>query len=147
MISALVGQVYGRTIGGDRWITWTVRTDDIEATASRLGLEVMDGWAMSTSGEPVTWKMAGVVEAFFSEPYLPYFVSYPEGDEAWRARALEPEPSFDVARIELSGDPARLRQWIDGADVPAEVAQGPPGMHSVAIATKTGEIELRPRVS
>ena len=147
MISALVGQVYGRTVSGDRWITWTLATDDIEATAKRLGLEVMDGWAMSTAGEPVTWQMAGVVEAFFSEPYLPYFVCYPNGAQGWRDRAMQAEPAFDVARIDLSGDPVRLKQWIGDAVIPVDVTPGPPEIRSVVISTGEREIELRPGVS
>jgi hypothetical protein len=148
MVSPFVGQVYGRTIAGDRWITWALATDDIDATAARLGLEVTDGWAMSTAGEAVTWRTAGMVEAFFSEPYLPYFVSYADGaDDAWRARALEPEPAFDVARIELGGDPDRLRQWTDGAEIPVDVTPGPPEMRSVVITANGSEIELRPGVS
>jgi hypothetical protein len=144
MVSPFVGQVYGRTIAGDRWITWTIQTDDIHATALRLGLEVMDGWAMSSAGQAVTWQMAGLTEAFFSEPYLPYFVSYTNGDEAWRERALEPEPSFDVASIDISGDAARLAEWLGGADVPVAVTAGAPEIRSVVINADGTEIDLRP---
>jgi hypothetical protein len=144
MVSPFVGQVYGRTIGGDRWITWTLQTDDIDATASRLGLEVMDGWAMSSSGQPVEWKMAGIVEAFFSEPYLPYFVSYSNGNDAWRERALEPAPVFDVSRIEIVGDADRLRKWIGDAEVPVDVISGPAEIRSVVIKADEEQIELRP---
>ena len=146
MVSPFVGQVYGRTIAGDRWITWTVHTDDIQATANRLGLEVMDGWAMPSSGQAVTWQMAGITEAFFSEPYLPYFVSYTNGGDEWHTRALEPEPSFDVARIEISGDRSRLTEWLDDADVPIDVMSGPPELRSVVISTGEKEIDLRPGV-
>lgn len=147
MVSPFVGQVYGRTIAGDRWITWTVQTDDIQSTAKRLDLEVMDGWAMSSAGLPVTWQMAGITEAFFSEPYLPYFVSYTNGDDAWRERALEAEPSFDVTRIAISGDANRLKQWLGDADLPVEVTAGPPEIRSVVINADGTEIDLRPGVS
>lgn len=146
MVSPFVGQVYGRTIGGDRWITWTVHTDDIRATAGRLGLEVMDGWAMSSAGQAVTWQMAGITEAFFSEPFLPYFVSYTNGGDDWHTRALEPVPSFDVARIELTGDPSRFKEWLGDADVPVDVTPGPPAIRSVVISADGNEIDLRPGV-
>jgi hypothetical protein len=146
MVSPFVGQVYGRTISGDRWITWTVQTDDIDATATRLGLEVMDGWAMSSSGQSVEWKMAGIVEAFFTEPYLPYFVAYSDGDAAWRERALEPAPAFDVTTIKLAGDAERLRAWLGDAELPLEVTSGPPELQSVVITADGSEIDLRPGV-
>jgi catechol 2,3-dioxygenase-like lactoylglutathione lyase family enzyme len=145
MINALAAQIHGRTIARDVWLTWALASDDIEATASRLGLEVMDGSAFSIStGEPITWRMCGVVEAFFSEPYLPFFLSYVGGEEGWRQRAIQPEPAFDVARITLAGDPDRLRQWVGDADLPVDVTTGPPEMLSVALKTPNGEIDLKP---
>lgn len=143
MISPLAGQVYGRTIGGDRWLTWALMSDDIDATAARLGLDVIDGSAFSTAtGEAITWRMCGHIEAFFSEPYLPFFLSYV--DEGWRKRAIQTVPAFDVSRIKLSGDPGRLREWLGHAELPVEVTAGPPELRSVVITTDEREVELLP---
>jgi hypothetical protein len=118
-------------------------SDDIDATAARLGLDVMDVQATSASGQTVAWRMVGAEQAFFSEPYLPYFVSYTAGAD-WPSRALVPEPKFDVVRIELSGDPARLADWLGGARLPIEITAGPPHVRTVVVATPDGEIDLSP---
>jgi hypothetical protein len=119
-------------------------TDDVDATASRLGLEVMEAQATASSGQTVAWRMTGATEAFFSEPYLPYFVAYDPSNDDWHARALVAEPKFDVVRIKLSGDEKRLEQWLDGADLPVEFVPGPPCVRSVVVSTPDGELELEP---
>jgi hypothetical protein len=144
MVSPFVGQVSARTTAGDRWLTWVIATDDIDVTAARLGLEVTDAFAMPLAGQRVAWRMTGAVEAFFSEPYLPFFVSYAEGEDEWRERALRPDPAFDVARIEVSGDEARLRDWLGDAEIAVEVTPGPPEVRSVSITTANGELALSP---
>ncbi len=144
MVHPLTGQIYARTIAHDCWLTWVVLSDDIDATASRLGLEVMDGQATSSTGESIAWRMAGAPEAFFSEPYLPYFVSYVDGSESWRERARRPEPKFDVARVEVSGDKQRLSTWLGGANLPVAVVGGPPAVRGVVLSTPDGEFELQP---
>ena len=144
MISPMIAQLSARTIARDRWITWALETDDIEATAKRLGLEVMEGGATSVSGHSISWRMAGVVEAFFSAPYLPFFLSYVGGADGWRERAFRAEPAFDVARIEICGDPARLTEWLDGADLPVEIVAGPPSIDAVTLSTSNGDVALRP---
>jgi glyoxalase-like protein len=144
MVHPLTGQIYARTIAHDCWLTWVVVSSDIDATATRLGLDVMDVQATSSTGQTIAWRMAGAPEAFFSEPYLPYFVSYVDGDDAWRERALAPEPKFDVHRIEVSGDAERLSQWLGGADLPVELVPGSPALRSVVLSTPDGDLELQP---
>ena len=143
MVHPLVAQIHGRTISRDCWLTWVVLSDDIDATATRLGLDVMEVQATASTGQTIAWRMVGAEQAFFSEPYLPYFVSYTLGGE-WPERALVPEPKFDVSRVELSGDAARLERWLDGAVLPVRVVDGPPHVRCVVITTPDGEIELRP---
>ena len=143
MVSPLIAQISARTIARDRWIAWALETDDIEATASRLGLEVMDGGATSLSGHSIKWQMAGVIEAFFSDPFLPFFLQYAGGMDEWREHALQPESTFDLCRVELSGDPDRFEEWVAGAELPVEVVAGPPSIGSVTLSTSSGEVELR----
>ena len=144
MINPLTQQISGRTIAGDLCLTWAVATDDIEATARRLGLEVLDGGAYATTGERITWKMCGVVEAFFSEPYLPYFLSY--SDAGWQERALRAAPAFDVAEIEMSGDADRLTEWLGGADMSVRIEDGPSQIHSFTLDVEGDRVELRPSI-
>ena len=145
MVHPLVAQIHGRTIVHDCWLTWVVVSDDIDATASRLGLDVMEAQATASTGQTIAWRMVGAEEAFFSEPYLPYVISYTEGAD-WRSRALVAEPKFDVSRIELSGNANRLDEWLGGADLSVRITDGSPHVRTVVVSTADGEIDLAPPV-
>lgn len=143
MVHPLVAQIHGRTILHDCWLTWVVVSDDIDATAARLGLEVLEAQATASTGQTIAWRMVGAEQAFFSEPYLPYFVGYTDGAD-WKSRALVPEPKFDVSRVELSGDPNRLEEWLGGADLPVRMMDGPPHVRTVVVSTPGGDVDLAP---
>ena len=57
---------------------------------------------------------------------------------------MRPDPAFDVSLVALSGDPDRFAEWVDGAEFPVKVVDGPPTIESVALTTTRGEVELRP---
>jgi len=56
-------------------IGWAVRPDDIDATATRLGLTVGRGSRTRSSGERIEWRMAGLEDAL-ERPWLPFFVAW-----------------------------------------------------------------------
>jgi hypothetical protein len=39
--------------------------------------------------------------------------------------------------IEVSGDPDRLGRWLDGAELPVRVLEGPPAVRAVGIGGRT----------
>lgn len=143
MVHPLVAQIHGRTILHDCWLTWVVTSDDIDATAARLGLDIIDAQATASTGQTIAWRMVGAEQAFFSAPYLPYFVSYTDSS-GWKDRALVGAPKFDVSRIELCGDAGRLDEWLGGAQLPVRVTAGAPHVRTVVVSTPDGEIDLAP---
>jgi hypothetical protein len=111
----VAGAPYARPFG------WAVRTDDIQTVADRLGLEIADG----ARGD-LRWRLAGVAEAA-AEPLLPFFIQWAPGT---------PHPgngSGGVEGLELSGDPARLNEWLGPHDMPITVRSGPPSVVSLRL--------------
>jgi hypothetical protein len=64
--------------GADPALGWAVRTNDLEGTASRLGLEVVNGERRSRSGVLLQWQIAGVAEAA-SDSALPFVIQWASG--------------------------------------------------------------------
>jgi hypothetical protein len=79
-------------------------------------------------------KLTGVVEALH-EPLLPFFITR---DEDIRDPG-ELGEAGGITWVELSGDAARLDEWLGGAQLPVRVVEGEPGVRAVGI----GERELR----
>ena len=48
-----------------------------------------------------------------------------------------------ITRVDVAGDPDRLREWLGDHDLPITFVEGPPGILAVAIGTDRGEIVLR----
>jgi catechol 2,3-dioxygenase-like lactoylglutathione lyase family enzyme len=114
---------------GEGLMGWAVVVDDIGAVARRLGTELV---AISRQG--FTARLTGVAEAM-AEPCLPFFLE--------RAQAIaNPGAGADAGGItwlEVTGDAARLGDWLGGAELPLRVAPGPPALVAVGV----GERELR----
>jgi hypothetical protein len=78
--------------------------------------------------------LTGLAEAM-REPFLPIFISRDPG---------VPDPGIDgdaggITWIEVAGDAARLKQWLDISLLPVRVVDGPPAVRAVGI----GEREFR----
>ena len=102
---------------------WCVRTDDLDATAARLGLAVQAGSRERPDGAVVRWRIAGLEQAA-AEPYLPFFIEW--DDESPFPGRSPAGHSSDVrfARLELRGDADRLTDWLEGASLPIAVEPG-----------------------
>lgn len=143
--------VLGRTLlersaDGDRWFSVCLADDDVEATASRLGLAVQPGARTRPDGTEVRWRGAGI-EDRGSDLWLPFFIAWdvPAGLHPGAEPAEHRVPAERIAWAEVGGDEARLRDWLGGADAPIRVVDGEPGVHAVAIALHEGaELILRP---
>jgi hypothetical protein len=73
------GSEFGRWVStmleGNQRFGWAVRIDNLDGTASRLGLKVADGSRRSQSGELLRWRIAGVAQAAHDSS-LPFFIEW-----------------------------------------------------------------------
>jgi catechol 2,3-dioxygenase-like lactoylglutathione lyase family enzyme len=116
---------------GDGLMGWAVAVDDVAPVAARLGTPIS---TIARSG--LTARLTGVAEAM-REPYLPFFIARDAG-------VADPgggrSGAGGIAWLEVSGDAARLRDWLGGADLPVRVVDGAPAVR----AMRVGDREWRP---
>ena len=118
---AATASVFGSAVvravsDGDRWLTWAVRDDRIDATAARLGLTVEAGERARPDGRVLRWRTpAPTIQAAHRS-----FLSSSSGTDPTRsirgARA-------SIIHRERAGSPgssstAIRPSWIDGRTVP-----------------------------
>jgi hypothetical protein len=119
-----LGRAVSERIGsGDGLMGWAVAVDDVTPVAERLGTEVS-----TITRQGLSASLTGVTEAM-AEPFLPFFISRDHGI---------PDPGAGAEHggiewIEVSGDAARLADWLGGAELPVRVVDGPPGVRAVGI--------------
>jgi hypothetical protein len=115
---------FGRIVrdAGDGLLGWAVATDDLDAVADRLGLEIERGTRYRPDGVRLGWRLAGIAEALKSGGFLPFFIQWegpaelhPGGDSSGEA---------GIAYVELTGDAEQLRDWLGGAELPVRVREG-----------------------
>jgi hypothetical protein len=116
---------------------WAVRVDDIDATARRLGLDLVPGSRAAPDGRRLAWRTAGV-ERVATEPALPFFISWEPGGPF----PGEGGAGLEVERIELRGDAARLAEWLGDADLPVAVRPGPPAVERFVLRGPGGTITV-----
>jgi len=130
------GHPFGRWVaaslaGGDRFLGWCVRTDDLDAVSARLRL-TPEAWSRARpDGAVLRWRLAGL-ETSHADPSLPFFIQWELTEEELpgyagpRAGAIE--------RVEVGGDPERVAEWV-GAEVPevVVVGSGPAGPQRVEV--------------
>jgi Glyoxalase-like domain len=115
--------------GGDGLLAWVVAVDDVDSVARRLGTTIT---TIRRAG--LSARLTGLAEAM-QEPFLPIFITRDPG---------VPDPGIggaagDITWIEVGGDAARLKQWLDSSPLPVRVVDGPPPVRAVGI----GEREFR----
>ena len=135
--------VLERAAGGGGWFTISAAADDLDAVASRLGIEVDSGSRMRPDGETVRWRMAGLDDPR-REPWMPFFLTWDVRQDLHpgRARAGHGVRATGIARVEVRGDAERLRTWLGGEQLPIRVVDAVPGIHRVAISTADGEVVI-----
>jgi hypothetical protein len=111
---------------GEGLLGYAVSVDDVDAAAERVGTAVT-----TIERDGFTGRLAAVAEAL-REPYLPFFLH--------RSRHVEdPGDGADaggIAWLEVSGDAARLAVWLDGAELPVRVVDGPPAVRVLGIGER-----------
>ncbi len=135
--------VLERAARGGGWFTIAAVADDLDAVASRLGLEVGSGSRTRPDGQTVRWRMAGLDDPR-REAWMPFFLIWDVPDELHpgRARVGHGVRATGLAWVEVGGDAERLRTWLGGDELPIRVTDGEPGIHRVAISTADGELVI-----
>jgi hypothetical protein len=135
--------VLERAARGGGWFTLAAVADDLDAVASRLGLEVGSGSRARPDGETVRWRMAGLDDPR-RETWMPFFLTWDVSDalHPGRARAGHAVRATGLGRVEVGGDAERLRTWLGGDELPIRVTDDEPGIHRVAISTTDGELVI-----
>jgi hypothetical protein len=129
------GSELGRAItarieaAGDGLMGWAAAVDDVEPVAARLGTQIS---TIARSG--LTARLTGVAAAM-REPCLPFFIARDAG-------IADPGGGGGggIAWLEVSGDAARLRDWLGGANLPVRVVDGAPAVRAIGV----GERAWRP---
>jgi catechol 2,3-dioxygenase-like lactoylglutathione lyase family enzyme len=135
--------VLERAASGGGWFTIAAVADDLDAVATRLGLEVGSGSRARPDGETVRWRMAGLDDPR-RETWMPFFLTWDVSDalHPGRARAGHAVRATGLGRVEVGGDAERLRTWLGGDELPIRVTDDEPGIHRVAISTTDGELVI-----
>ena len=135
---------FGRTMlrrvaGGEHWFVVCLADDELDATASRLGLEIASGARVTPDGHEVRWRSAGLDDPK-RDPSLPFFIEWavPPELHPGRAAVAHRTAPAGVARVEVAGDASTLAGWLGGVDLPLRVVEGEPGVRSVTVALADG---------
>jgi hypothetical protein len=139
-----------------RWVTrmldggppcgWAVRTDDLDSTAARLGLDATDGSRVSATGELLRWRLAGVERAA-ADPALPFFIRW-DASTALPGTAPAAHPAGEVRldRLRVDADAAAVSRWLGDAKLPLELTPGTTGVTGLSLTTSRGPATLDLRV-
>lgn len=141
------GTRFGRAVleraqGGGGWLAICVSTDDLDAVAGRLGLDVIAGARERPDGTEVRWRSAGLEDPR-REPFLPFFISWGAAEShPGRLRAGHGVHATGIARIDVQGDDRSLRSWLGGDDLPIRVMDAGARVVSVTLATHAGQLVI-----
>ena len=131
------------TARGDRLLRWSLRIDDIDDVATRLGLQIQHRQRLRPDGVRLTWRAAGLSVAL-RDGWSPFFMQW-DDPPSTRAccRWSTPGGAARVARLDVCpADEGRLARWTAGADAPLRLIDGEPGLGRVALATAAGAVVL-----
>jgi Glyoxalase-like domain len=127
-------------------VGWVVATDDIDAVAKRLDLEVEEKSREAGDGSKLSWRLAGLERATKTGA-LPFFVQWDVPPERHPGAA---DVSHDadvrgIAWVEVCADDSdEVREWLgdDAGDLPVRITDGDPALAAAAIETDGSEIVL-----
>lgn len=93
-----------------------LRTDDLDSVCRRLGLEPLAMSRTADTGEELQWRIAGMDE--FVTFGLPFFIQWDIGPglHPGRIPVQHPDGHRRLARVVVTGDVARLTDWVGDAD-------------------------------
>jgi hypothetical protein len=120
------GALTGLARVGEGLLAWVVAVEDVWSVARRLGTPIT-----TIRREGLSAHLTGIAEAM-QEPVLPFFITRdPE----------VPDPGVGgdaggITWIELAGDAARLKRWLDATPLPVRIVDGPPAVRAVGIGDR-----------
>jgi hypothetical protein len=125
-------------------VGWVVATDDLEAVARRLRLEVSRGSRSRPDGTTLSWQLAGLASSLKTGA-LPLFIEWGGPDELHpgKAQAQHRSSPKGFAWVEVTADEESVRSWLGDFDFELRIVDGAPGLSAVAISTDAGEVVLR----
>jgi hypothetical protein len=138
--SAFGRRVLGAAESGTRLLGWSVATDDLQAEADRLALEVQSASRVRPDGAILRWRSAGFEETL-EHPDLPFFI-------AWDVAAhLHPgyTPSKagpGILRVDVRGEPDRLARWLGPSSLPVIASPGSSEVRQVVVDAGAGAVVL-----
>jgi hypothetical protein len=131
--------------GAERFVGWAIEPDDLDAVASRLGIEPLVGSIENPNGSTGTWRIVGDT----SDSAFPFFIEY-DGDpevrrRRWAERRAESGNNWvrAITFVEVGADADRMRAWIGDDSIPVRCLEGEQGVLAVGFATDKGEIVIR----
>ena len=113
----------------DGLAAWAVAVEDVRPIAARLGTSINP-----VAREGLTAELTGVLESL-QEPFLPFFITRDAGVSDPGATG----GAGGISWVEVSGDAARLEQWLGGEKLPVRVSEGVARVLALGI----GDRELR----
>lgn len=127
---------------GGGLLQWAVLVDDLEATSSRLGIEIFDYTITHGDGTLRGWR------AVSGPAHLPFFIDYPNnGDRVGRWQAMYARVGHSCAprgfaELTISGSETEMRGWLGSHDLPLRFIDGREGIRAARIATALGDVVL-----
>jgi len=121
-----------------------VRTDDLDSTAARLGLEVAEGSRRSRDGQLLQWRIAGVAQAA-RDSSLPFFIQWGAGTPLpGRATVVHRAGDVVLGELTINGNERRLHEWLGTSSLPIRVTPGTQGVARFTVLTSTNTIVVNP---
>lgn len=137
-----------RAQDGGGLLTWVLSVSNISTFEKRLGRESVDGHRRRPDGSDLHWKQIGVLGTL-EDRQLPFFIEWLTDDHP----SKEAKPVAKIEKLEIAGDPERVREWI-GEDfesafagialewVDAAENDGETGIYAVHFSTPNGSFRL-----
>ena len=128
-------------------VGWVLATDDIDAVAKRLDLEVEEKSREAEDGSTLSWRLAGLERAVKTGA-LPFFVQWdvPPEQHPGAADVRHETDVVGIAWVDVCADDRdAMNRWLgdDAKDLPVRISDGDPALAAAAIETDGGEIVLR----
>ena len=134
------GRWVSTMLEGNSRFGWAVRTDDLDRTASRLGLEVAQGSRRSQGGEMLHWRIAGVAKAA-RDSSLPFFIQWGASTPLpGRATVVHRAGAVALGELTIEADEQRLHEWLGTRSLPIRVTPGTQGPATFTVRTSTNTI-------
>ena len=132
-----------RIADGDRFVRWSLRTDDIDTVAGVHGLVPERRRRIRPDGRPLSWRAAGLREAA-AESWPPFFMQWDDpADFPGAMPVRHANGARGMAWLEVATpDPERLERLRADAEAPLRLVPGSPGLGRAAVATEQGELIL-----